>query len=553
MSGLSAAEREEACGLISRGEDWLMARVLSYAKDQGYTAYTSTLLEAWRASIHGLSLPLIAFLREGADPELPAGHVFGDDPAAAFGISEATKHRARGVPLEMFLGLMKYYRATYLDLLDEEPRPFGGESLRQLRHLVNRFFDRVEIGFCGAWARGGDTDRLAELQAANRRLSNEKNLYLTCFESLDEAVVLVGPNSRILNVNLAASRLFFGRSQSGAFYYDDDHANDWRHEDLERLAALPGEIDAEDWLDTVFGRHLFGIRKRPLLDVSDKFTGSVLILRDITAERRMDQALRDARESLESHLDRHTQDLRAKIDRLEQSNADLERFAYIASHDLQEPLRMVASYTQLLARRYDDLLDEDGRTYIGFAVSGARRMHDLIEDLLAYSRVTTRGAEPTACEAATCLGNALMGLGAALGPEAARISIDEMPRVRADAVQLAQLFQNLISNAVKFRQPDGPARIEISAQAVGDRWRFSVRDHGIGIPAEDRDRAFAIFQRLHGREAYPGTGIGLAVCKRIVERHGGQIVLSDTPGGGTTVTFDLPAATAPVRAAEAAQ
>ncbi len=544
MKRLSATERDRACILIGQGEDWLMNRVLSYAKTHGYTAYTSTLIEPWRESIQGLSAPLMDFFRWSGPPELSATTTFDDDPAAAFGIREAEKHRARGITLGLFLGLMKYYRACYLDLLAQSDH-FGGGALPRVEHVVNCFFDRVEIGFCEAWNDFGKDARLVELQQANRRLSNEKNLYLTCFESLDEAVVLIGPEDRILNVNLTASRLFFGRSQSGAFYYDHDHPEDWRNDALDALAVAPDDLDGEEWLDTAYGRKLFRVLKRPMLDVSDKFTGSVLVLRDITAERRMDEALRDARRSLDVHLDERTRTLRATIERLRQSNADLERFAYIASHDLQEPLRMVASYTQLLARRYGEHLDEDGRTYVDFAVSGARRMHALIEDLLSYSRVTTRGADPAPCDAGTCLGNAMMALAATLSPETARIAVDQMPVVQADGVQLSQLFQNLISNAVKFRRQDGPAKIEISAVADGDYWHFSVRDHGIGIPEADREKAFAIFQRLPGREAYPGTGIGLAVCKRIVERHGGRITLSDTPGGGTTVSFDLPGEAAP--------
>lgn len=256
-----------------------------------------------------------------------------------------------------------------------------------------------------------------------------------------------------------------------------------------------------------------------------------------------------------SELKRRTQEFQKKTDQLARSNKELEQFAYVASHDLREPLRMVTSYVKLLARRYKDKLDADADDFITFAVDGATRMQRLIDGLLIYSRVGTRVKEfePTDCE--MILGQCLSNLQVAIGERGAVITHDPLPTVMADHLQLTQLFQNLIDNAIKFRRGEEPPRIHISAKPIAesgirnaelnselkDGWVFSVHDNGIGIAPEYADRIFVIFQRLHDREKYPGTGIGLAVCKKIVERHGGSIWVESEPGKGATFYFTIPA------------
>jgi len=256
-------------------------------------------------------------------------------------------------------------------------------------------------------------------------------------------------------------------------------------------------------------------------DSSGKPIGFRGIVRDVTERKQAEEVLKE------------------KSEELARSNRELEQFAYVASHDLQEPLRTVTNFVQLLAKRYQGKLDSNADDFINFAVDGTMRMWKLINDLLAYSRVGTRGHtfEPINCE--TILQEALDNLKVTLEESGAVVTHDSLPTVMADSLQLGQLFQNLIGNAIKFRGDERP-RIHISASRNDSGWTFSVRDNGIGIAPEFTERIFIIFQRLHGPQQYPGTGIGLAVCKKIVERHGGRIWAESEVGKGATFYFTLP-------------
>jgi light-regulated signal transduction histidine kinase (bacteriophytochrome) len=237
---------------------------------------------------------------------------------------------------------------------------------------------------------------------------------------------------------------------------------------------------------------------------------------------------------------RAQQELTQKADELARSNAELEQFAYVASHDLQEPLRMVASYTQLLARRYKGKLDAAADEFIAFAVDGATRMQGLIHDLLSYSRLTVRGQTLQPTDSVFACKSALEHLRAAIEASNARITVGDLPKVMAYGTQLTQLFQNLISNAIKYCDKRAP-EIAVSAATDGGQWVFSVRDNGIGIEPQYSERIFQMFQRLHTREQYSGTGIGLAICRKIAERHGGRIWVESQPGRGSNFLFTMPA------------
>jgi len=253
----------------------------------------------------------------------------------------------------------------------------------------------------------------------------------------------------------------------------------------------------------------------------NKVTSTLVISRDITERKKAEQALLKTSEDLA------------------RSNADLVQFAYVASHDLQEPLRTITRFVQLLEKRYKGKLDQDADEFIDFIVGGTKRMQQLINDLLTYSRVNTRKEPLSLTKIEDALQRAMQNLRYVLEESGGSVIYDEMPSIVADGPQMTQLFQNLIGNALKFHGEEAP-RVEISAARKGNDWIFSVRDNGIGIDTQYKDRIFELFQRLHTHEKYAGTGIGLTIAKKIVERHGGRIWVDSEPGKGTTFRFTIP-------------
>jgi PAS domain S-box-containing protein len=286
-------------------------------------------------------------------------------------------------------------------------------------------------------------------------------------------------------------------------------------------------------------------------DHSGNVVGFVEIVEDLTERMRAEEELRNHRDRLAKanevlHAEiaerkRAEEGLRQTAVELGRSNMDLEQFAYVASHDLQEPLRMVSLHIQLLQRRYQGKLDEQADKYILRAVEGSRQMQTLIKDLLAYARVGTRGKELESVDCEVIFNQAMSHLAAAVREGGAEVTHDTLPLVRGDTTQLVQLFLNLIGNGLKFKAERIPL-VHVKAQSDGAFWRFAVRDNGIGIDPRYYERLFVIFQRLHSKAEYPGTGIGLAICKKIVERHGGRIWVESEPGKGTIFFFTLLAA-----------
>jgi PAS domain S-box-containing protein len=260
----------------------------------------------------------------------------------------------------------------------------------------------------------------------------------------------------------------------------------------------------------------------PIKDGSGKIVGASKIVRDITASKQ-------AEESLKHHAEE-----------LARSNLELERFAYVASHDLQEPLRTVTSFVQLLQRSLGNSLPADAGEYLGFIASGVGRMQKLIDDLLKYSRVSSQGTAFCSADCGVICGMTLQGLRASVESAHAEVTVDSLPVVVGDSTQLGQLFQNLLVNAIKFHSNGRPPRVHVSEKEAHDEWIFCVRDNGIGIPAKYYERIFLIFQRLHTIEEYAGTGMGLAICKKIVERHGGRIWVESAVGEGSSFYFSIP-------------
>jgi light-regulated signal transduction histidine kinase (bacteriophytochrome) len=244
---------------------------------------------------------------------------------------------------------------------------------------------------------------------------------------------------------------------------------------------------------------------------------------------------------LERLVDERTAELQATNAQLLRSNEDLTRFAYVASHDLQEPLRIIGSYAGLLAKRYHGKLDERADKYIHYVVDGAKRMQTLVQDLLAYSRAGTQALKRERISLDSVAAQAAADLRMAIADAGAVLTRDKLPVINADARKLTQVLSNLLSNAIKFRKPGEIPRVHVRAQRAGEFWTISVEDNGIGFEQEFADRIFVVFQRLHEIGAYPGTGIGLAICKRIVEAHGGRIWAESQPGAGSAFRFTIPA------------
>ena len=274
---------------------------------------------------------------------------------------------------------------------------------------------------------------------------------------------------------------------------------------------------------------------------SELYESAQDFLLEVLATADMVQAgYRETIRHLEHTVEERTRDLAARSAELERSNADLAEFAYVASHDLKEPLRMVSSYLTLLARRHGEDLDPSGREFLGFAVDGAVRMQHLIDDLLAWSQVGHRvRIEPV--RLGDVLNEVVRNLGVAIRESGARVERGELPEVGGERNKLIQLFQNLVGNAIKFRGEAAP-HVRITARWVGEEQVLSIRDNGIGMEPSQAERAFAMFQRVHGGERYPGTGMGLAIAKRIVELHGGRIWVESEVGAGTAFHLTLPVA-----------
>jgi PAS domain S-box-containing protein len=385
---------------------------------------------------------------------------------------------------------------------------------------------------------GGEPGRAVRLVGANREITDQKRAeqvlqeseerFRLLFQQAAVGIKRLDLEERILEVNDKFCEILgYSREELLPLALKDyTHPEDLPRERAEIARLLAREIPA------------YSIEKRCLRkdgrEIWVRVTSSlpsgrdrpvewwISVVEDITHDKQSEEALRRT------------------ADELTRSNQDLEQFAYVASHDLQEPLRMVAGYLELLSDRYRGQIDAKADKYIAYAVDGATRMSTLIRDLLAYSRVSTRAEEFSPTSSQEALDFALKNLRPATGESGTVVTHDPLPVVRADKTQLMQVFQNLLGNAVKFRDPGRPPRIHVGVCRQQEQWLFSVADNGVGFEQQYAEKIFAIFQRLHGRGNYPGTGIGLAICRRIVQRHGGRIWARGEPGKGATFFFTVP-------------
>jgi PAS domain S-box-containing protein len=412
-------------------------------------------------------------------------------------------------------------------------RALAGESVQE--ELLIRNPDGGGDRFLEVTARPlkDDQGNLCGAVAAMRDITEQKlanDLFRRAVEASPGGILMVAAAGEILLANAEAERLFgYAHGELLGQSVEKLVPGRFRQAHAEHRAgynAAPVRRRVEDRPE------LYGLRKNgsefpleiglnPVQTASG--TQTLIAVVDVTARKEAERAAAE-----------YTREL-------QRSNAELEQFAYIAAHDLQEPLRMVASYTELLRERYQGKLDEKADKYIGYAVDGAQRMQHLLNDLLAYSRVGTRAKALQPTDAEAVLTAVLRGLQKAVESNQAVIVREKLPLVQADEVQLGQVFQNLIGNALKFHGERVP-QIRVSAEAVGKMVRFAVADNGIGMEKESSGRIFQMFQRLHTRDEYDGSGIGLAIAKKIVERHGGEIWFESVPGQGTTFYFTIGAA-----------
>ena len=413
-------------------------------------------------------------------------------------------------------------------------KPLTGQIVGIYRPDGSMNWVSVNTGFL---RRPGETDwygvvstigDITKQRNAELALSASEALYRQTFELATTGIAHVDLAGRFMQVNRSLCEIL-GYSEKeliGRPVKEISHPEDRNLTDSQRMRVRSGEKPSVRFEKRYIRKNgaivWVGLSVALACDPSGTPQYEIALFDDITERKKAEAALREAHEELK------------------RSNGELEQFAYVASHDLQEPLRMVSSYTQLLMRRYGDKLDGDAKEFTAFIVDGATRMKQLIEDLLAYSRVGTRDRNFKPAEAESSLRRALTNLRAAIQDSGAAVTQDKLPTIPCDEVQLAQLFQNLIGNALKFRKPDAAPAVHVGAADQGAEWEFTVRDNGIGIEPQYFERIFMVFQRLHDKGEYPGTGIGLAIVKKVVERHGGRIWVQSQPGAGTTFHFTMP-------------
>ncbi|WP_319529859.1 response regulator [uncultured Cohaesibacter sp.] len=513
--------------LIEEHEDWLISRVVDYAKAYGYAEYTSTLKEAWRASICGLSGPMIAALELYEEPpEIIAGEDFNRHPITAFGIEQARQHRARGITLAQFLGLTKYYHQSYSDLVDEM-----GDSLndrRKARLFVDRFFDLVEIGFCSEWRSVPEDAKLLEIQSENRQITNEKNKYLTIFESLNDPVVLLDSNYRIQNMNLAAQSLFVGWSEPGAIYYSSGHSTRLESQLDSLIPHAKSKTNFQTVLQTNEGARHFDVRIQDMLDISEKFLGTVMIFNDISEHKR-------AREAAE------------------EANQAKSTFLATMSHEIRTPLNGILGLARLLA---ETETSEQQKTYINGIRSSSEVLRSVIDDILDFRKIEAGVLEVEVMdfELSSIIKRVTDAVDATLINKSLDFSVEidnQLPRVlRSDPTKICQILLNLVGNAVKFTD-HGSVEVHIRHEDMPNGTgpeqataiRFEVRDTGIGIGDTDKARLFEPFAQAgtaRNKFHFGGSGLGLAICSRLTASLGGTIDCEARAEGGSLFWFSVP-------------
>jgi signal transduction histidine kinase len=482
--------------LILNHEDWLTQRVLQYARERNYVKYTSTLAEAWRISVANLSNAIVTAIESDPQPpELGPDDDYTQDPIASFGVQEAQKHRARGLTIGMFMSLMKYYQQSYLDLIDQSG--FGPKTRKHYRYFVERCFDHIELGFCTEWAAATENEQLEALQAANRLMTNEKNKYLTIFESLHDPAILLDRNNRVINMNHAAATLFTGASIPGDIYYDQHYtagALPWLAEELAALAVSEEpKFSCEKTFETPEGLRSFDVKLERMLDVSEKFSGTVVLLYDLTEHKRA--AVMEERERLARDLH----------DSITQSLYSLTLFAEWGRG--------------LLEAGESDLAQER-----------LNRIAEIAQQALKEMRLLLYELRPSALEQDGLIGALQRRLAAVEGRAGVEISLEtdlslDLPPLVEEG--LYHITQEALNNALKHA---AATSVVVRVQGNSQGMVLEVQDDGLGFnPADVSDWG----------------GMGLDSMHERAERLGGVLEVISAAGQGTRVTAYIPAEALP--------
>ena len=519
--------------LLLSHEDWLIYRVIDYARVNDYSQYTPTLVSAWRESVVGLRDDLIRALDAHPGPlPMPADHDYCDDPHTAFAIGSARRHRARGVTLALFLGLTKYFRLTFLDLVDKADWP--EPDARRARERIARYFDRIELAIGIDWASLGESEKIAEVQDKSRALANEKDKYLTIFESLEDPVFVLDERDGIENMNGAAWRLFGVENDPGALYYRPEGASAALRAVAERLAPSSLVDGASLALQTSAGESFFDVRRRDILDICDKYAGSVVILNDVTTHKR---ALRAA----------------------EEANRAKSAFLATMTHELRTPLNGVLGAMRLIR---DEGLTDAQHEFADTIERSGERLLGVINNVLDYSRIEAGRIEIE--RAPFALSEMLDGVLAIIRPRAiesgVRLTLDCMTpggtHRLGDAGKIQQVLLNLVGNAMKFATR---GKVSVSVRPVDERegrLRFEVVDDGIGVGGAALGQLFEPFTQIHPHttDRGQGAGLGLAISRALVTGMGGEIGAERREEVGSRFWFelDLPPVEAVARSAPAA-
>lgn len=503
--------------LIKTHEEWLTDRVIHYAQKKDYTQFSSTLREAWRISICGLSEPLIDLIETAHSDSL--SHETMLKHASEFGVQQGLKHRSRGISVVDFVGLMKLYRNAYLDLVVEKSAP--DNQREDLRGLILELFDAMETGLMDVWNATTASDRLEELQARNRALSNEKNKYLTVFESIAEPAILLDNGNNPTHINVAANRLLLGQMRSGAGYYSEIQTTALT-DVIKKLLESDGTSLKPVVLDTPYGTRCFDVSVQKMLDVSEKFAGRVIIMQDITDYLKAIDAAREAD--------------RAKT-----------LFLNTISHEIRTPINSILGLTRLLG---EELGAEANEKLQSIQTSGTV-LASLIENVLGLSKAENGALQridqdfdlDELCQSVA----QIVWLDDASDPVHFELRIaQDVPRhLHGDMHKLRQVLLNLLSNARKYAG-DAPVALNVTCTAAKKpsrtRIQFDVVDGGPGVPQEAVETLFEPFVQIAQNEAQAstgGTGLGLAISHRLVSFLGGCLTYRPNPQGGAIFGFAI--------------